>query len=83
MVALAACVLFIPVLWQYWGSICNESCEVSRALTMQALSIAIPGSAFLATLAWTARASSKRLRYTSLGIGVSLSALGIYLTITV
>jgi hypothetical protein len=75
---LAACVLLIPVLWKYWGSICNESCEVGRAMTLQALSVAFPVSLFLTTLAWTARASTNLLRYASLGLAVVLFLLGIY-----
>lgn len=78
---LAGSVLLIPVLWNYWGSICNESCEVGRALTMQALSITLPASIFLATLAWTAPRSSNLFRYASLVGGLLLSLLGVYVTL--
>ncbi len=55
LIAVALCVLLVPILWKYWSFVCNELCKPGRALGMQVLTVALPLSLGLIAVTFTSQ----------------------------
>lgn len=70
---IVGCLVLVVVLWRYWASICNESCGVVRALSMQALSVMFPASIGLTVFVCTSEKRTARARRASIALSVLLA----------